>query len=706
MVPSRHVLCILASITVTSVHGANWQVSEICIKNSANVGVHFAVKDVTTGNTTPDSGEVKLKGGFECVKLSQLSGIKDGHHLLTSIKADGGISKDVNTYVLYKAASTYAATYTCKGLNGNLYSCELDGYSSCDDVPNTAGSDWNLKTLVNLSDFGGHWKNWFESVKTCDPLLFPKDDNDLKAYLKYAHSKGYKVRVTGATHTGSGVVDTEKNKNTLVISLGRYHLPQDNTWCQNGDYCLDTTKGTVLANAGRSWLDLYQYIRPLGWFCPTQTAGYFFTLAGTVLGTVHGGAYGKSFLHAYVKRMRVMLWDGSVKIIEGDDVFHWRSSYGMLGILTAIELDVIKRDSFEIYHKMSDYQPWDEEHFWKFVAEDAEANLDLSFFPGSKSFNMTKQGVYGEYFLDFLTDNSPNGTASRGYFRTGGVLWKTPANPKVHKTEKQLREAYARSEEAQGSMREDGCSKVDVVNQFLKWADLDHLTNEAAVANLLIDFNYVGQEAFVEEAELTTNDGFWVAGAPNVNIAALFVPIENAFEAFDFVRSMARARHYGHNEDCYRFNDPLEYRFVEVGNESALQIVAPGRYVVSEVLGFIDAAPGKDSWQRAYAEIECEWLTKLKGKPHLMKLHSFGDDDGDGVIAPFQACRVCEYLSDVQKQEFEKVRKHWDPHGLFAGGFAYDVLLKPCPAHCAKRPACSPRGKPDCGGKVNSVEFV
>jgi hypothetical protein len=277
----------------------------------------------------------------------------------------------------------------------------------------------------------------------------------------------------------------------------------------------------------------------------------------------------------------------------------------------------------------------------------------------------------------------------------------------VHKTEEELREAYAEKVDSIGSMREDGCQKVDVLNSFLKWANVDHLTNSAAIANLLINFNYLGQDTFVAEAESSVNDGFWVGGAPDVNIAALFVPIENSFEAFDYVREMVRARHYGHNENCYRFNDPVELRFVEVGNESALQIIPPGRYVVSEILGFIDAAPGKDSWQRAYGEIECEWAAKYKGKPHLMKLHSFGDDDGDGNVEPLQPCLACTYFTEAQKDAFEKVRKQYDPHGLFAGGYAFNVMLQPCPENCPQRPSCSPKGKPDCGGQTAvNVQYV
>jgi len=343
-----------------------------------------------------------------------------------------------------------------------------------------------------------------------------------------------------------------------------------------------------------------------------------------------------------------------------------------------------------MYTKTSSYQDWNEQNFWKFVGKDAEADLDLSFFPGSKSYNMTREGIYGEYFLDFLTD-----ATGHAKFRTQGVLWKSPSNPSVHKTEDELRKAYEKSEESAGIIREQGGSKINILNDVLHDVPL---TNTAAAANLLMEANFLGQDRYVKTASKTVNDGYWVEGAPNVNIAAYFVPIDNSFEAFDYVRSQVRARHYGKDSQCFKFNNPVQYRFVEVTDDSLLQIVPPGRYVVSEILGFVDAAPKGDSWQRAYAEIECDWTTRLGGKPHLMKLHSFGLDQY-GNMQPNQPCNSCKHFTHKQKYEFETVRSRYDPHGMFATGSAYNVLLQPCPNHCpaAETRSCPVAGTPDCG---------
>eukprot|EP00927_Polykrikos_kofoidii_P000139 TRINITY_DN10055_c0_g1_i1.p1 TRINITY_DN10055_c0_g1~~TRINITY_DN10055_c0_g1_i1.p1 ORF type:complete len:799 (+),score=106.42 TRINITY_DN10055_c0_g1_i1:78-2474(+) len=672
---------------------AEMEARRICVKNFALLVMSWQAKDLTTGESSDWSSHM-VTDQTNCIDLSILAGIQTGHRVSGSVAMVLGDTYDLATPVIYNPQSTHTAVYTCSGTTV-AYTCTLDDFDHCDASENhTAATDWALKSLVTGSEFGGRWQNWFNNVQTCNPLFFPKNDAEIRSYLSYAKEKGYKVRVTGATHSAPGLVDDESTPGetkTVVISLGRYEL-NDATWCANGDFCLDKLQKLVRSNAGRSWLDLYAFMRPSGWFIPTQTAGYFFSIAGCLLGTVHGGAYGQTFVHGYVRRMRVMLWDGSVQVLAGDDLHAWRNSYGLLGILTAVEMDVVHRHTFEMYTKISDYQPWDEKHFWQFVAEDSEANLDLSFFAGSKNFSMTKEGIYGEYFVDFLTDSS--GAAK---FRTQGVLWKTPVNPKVTLTEQEMKDAYASKVKDIGTMREDGASKIPFLNDFLSWSGIQAMSNSPFVANRLIDFNYLGQDNFVSKASSSVNDGYWVGGAPNVNIAAFFLPIENSFAAFDYARSMVRARHYGGNEACYRHNNPLEFRFVQVSNVSLLSIVPPGSYVVSEVLGFTDAAPGTDSWQRAYAEIECEWITNLGGAPHIMKLHSFGED-ADGSMKAFDPCVACKIFTDKQKRVFEETRKRYDPHDLFASGFAYDVMLKACPSHCSSRTrSCPPRGQPDCG---------
>jgi hypothetical protein len=120
---------------------------------------------------------------------------------------------------------------------------------------------------------------------------------------------------------------------------------------------------------GATYLDLYARNRPDGYFLPTQTAGWFFSLGGTIANSVHGGVFEGGYLqscpscnplrdwltwlaharrltHAYAdaKSMQVMFANGTVATLEEEaDLKMWRNSFGLLGIITAVEMQLVQR---------------------------------------------------------------------------------------------------------------------------------------------------------------------------------------------------------------------------------------------------------------------------------------------------------------------------------------------------------------------------
>merc|ERR1740121_2608539 len=116
-------------------------------------------------------------------------------------------------------------------------------------------------------------------------------------------------------------------------------------------------------------------IRPLNYFLPTQTAGPVFQLGGLVANCVHGGLYRRGFLHQYVRRMRVMMHDGTIRVIEEDaDLMFWRNSYGLLGFILSLEFDLDYRPKFQAYFKKQEVN-WNEEDFWTFLKQEAHADI-------------------------------------------------------------------------------------------------------------------------------------------------------------------------------------------------------------------------------------------------------------------------------------------------------------------------------------------
>ena len=175
------------------------------------------------------------------------------------------------------------------------------------------------------------FRTWGRVVRSHHPVVFPTNDAELKSILLKARRGGCKVRSSGSTHSTAGLVAEASSQSVIVVSLDSY-----------------TPSGTsVKVPGGLTQLELYSYIRPRHYFLPTQTAGALFTIPGMVGSFVHGGTFKDGPIHNHVKAMRVMLWDGTIAVIDNeDDLRYWRNSCGLLGIITAVELTVEKRTNF------------------------------------------------------------------------------------------------------------------------------------------------------------------------------------------------------------------------------------------------------------------------------------------------------------------------------------------------------------------------
>ena len=82
---------------------------------------------------------------------------------------------------------------------------------------------------------------------------------------------------------------------------------------------------------------------PSGFVLRERPPLQFFTVGGLVSNMVHGGSNTGGFVHQDVTMLLVMLSDGSVQEVEGDDLSYWRYNlvYSLLGdpILFSIKLN-------------------------------------------------------------------------------------------------------------------------------------------------------------------------------------------------------------------------------------------------------------------------------------------------------------------------------------------------------------------------------
>jgi len=216
--------------------------------------------------------------------------------------------------------------------------CSDGGYDEVDDLVFAVANYCTIRVADQMG-----WANWFGEIETFSPVFRIKTDEELQKIIKISRkvvdSNGNrcKIRVTGAGHTEDGLVMQREEPNVVIISLVD-HLPDDQTWRPSAD----PETGLVRLLSGMSWYDAVVLYRPLGLVQRERAGGRFFSVGGVIANPVHGGSKSGGFIHSDVTKMLVMTSDAKMHEIEGDELNYWRSSAGQLGVIIAVEMQLIR----------------------------------------------------------------------------------------------------------------------------------------------------------------------------------------------------------------------------------------------------------------------------------------------------------------------------------------------------------------------------
>merc|ERR1719414_134646 len=97
------------------------------------------------------------------------------------------------------------------------------------------------------------------------------------------------------------------------------------------------------------------------------------------------------------------------------------------------------------------------------------------------------------------------------------------------------------------------------------------------------------------------------------------------------LRKMVRERNgqaTWQNASGFSWNQPAEFRFMQVTDSAVLSPVPPGLWFVSEILAFPDAAATDQEWKKAFKE-------------------------ADGFLEVFHQSKVCTVYSSEKKEAFK-----------------------------------------------------
>jgi hypothetical protein len=554
----------------------------------------------------------------------------------------------------------------------------------CHEDPRNAGTAFADPQLLNPEAGAsfqamswGTFRNWADHLDTCAPWVMPKDDAALKNLLSFARDRGYKVRISGAGHSAGGIVTDGENNQVLVLSLAEYTAQGE--WEFRTRHMPD---GSVRAkvNAGWTQAHLYQKVRPHGYFLPAQTAGYFFSLGGIVANSVHGGAYNQGFVHSYVTGMRVMTYDGDIKVIDTEEELrYWRCSFGLLGIILGIEFQLEKRDHLQMYTLSKKMDSWSPDEFWKFIKQDAEADIPLDVVSNGGSVG-TRKSWNGEYFVDFINGGETpkvavyaqkaNSSVDHDFDGGLGIPENIDSNYK-DLMEKRVTDDWHGAMSWGEAARRDGAPPIKIagvdVNDFLRTA------KKLSLARMMSQQAMVNIPRLAGNLRKKVNDGFFLTQSPAALAAAYFVHPSKAFEAMDYLRTV-QLESLGSKD--FVWNLPGEFRFINVKDSAVLQPIPKGLWFNAQMISFADLAKNDQAWKRDFKKVEDYWVNSLNAQPHMGKLFGFGMA-ADGDVEPFADSYSCTIYAEQQKASFSAYRQLMDPEGLFATGLGMKFLA-PC----------------------------
>ncbi|KAJ1569411.1 hypothetical protein HK096_003192 [Nowakowskiella sp. JEL0078] len=516
------------------------------------------------------------------------------------------------------------------------------------EIKQKTGGNFSVGPFTSNTSFS----NWSQTVVSKTPVLFPESDADLLKILDEADANGLKVRVVGTAHSFDGIVSQTWEENVVILSLAKYQPPAE--WKE----VLNEPLLTVRMGAGQTFLDLMSFARPKGYVMVTQTAGWFFSLAGVLMNpSVHGATFHEDRLTSILVAVRVMLADGSIKVIDTEEEMkYWRGSLGLLGIVTAVEVRMRKDEGIAMSYTEKKMVPWTEKVVMEYINE-VERTVDAA-----EWFFDPYNDVMCAFTINFKSDNGDDG-------------FKPEDSEKFYvdilKKHKGL------------NMPTDPEELIPtMLTMFAKFKE--SLDQKDFSKDFTWVSNFAAKNLWNENYANGPRDGYYVD--PNTifryrNLGTLIPCLQTStvFNTLNITRKILKLA-YSNKHSVWAPPIPIEFRYVDVKKDILkFEYLEPKRYFSIEVFNFFHKDINVNKNGQVFLELESEWR---KIHPGQSKIH-FGKEwgfvkDEKGVIEPFKNEEIIDSVYTPEtKILFLAKMKEYDPNGLFSAGEGARFLGKP-----------------------------
>jgi hypothetical protein len=530
---------------------------------------------------------------------------------------------------------------------------------------------------------------WLTSVTTKSPVLYPRTDDDLRYILQQAYRYGCKVRVVGAGHSETGVVQQKDDGNGhIIVNLSQFEntSPWSGTVVPGGSVW-DAAAAAVVAapsaaptppsayiSAGASFLDLMALARPRGLVMPTQTAGFFFSIGGVVLNpSVHGGSFGQGRMNSLVMSLRVMLANGTATTIsDATEVVAWRGSLGLLGIVTGVQLQLRQDTGFYMdsltvnFDGLTPNSDGSVQTWSKQTVESHLNNVTRSYGSAEWFFNPFNNQIQVE-----VTDFSK--APGFDYAATGASYYAP------------LQATYAGSNSlaVTGARVSAGNAVFGVIISPNTLINLNRLvmtvgyktTADAVATNSAQarDGYYLPPDSLIKFNQLYS----WVKC---VDAAGANTDCHSCGTTFKMVDATRTWMHniIAKSSSTWFPTLPIEWRYVDVtAGTQLLEHLTPGRWIAMEIVNAWDATV-EQAHLPYFLQLEQLWKASAPGPVAIHHGKSWGLDYSSYSATtpfPFQNQTVISsiYSTAIKSTWISKMRQY-DPSGIFSSGAALQML--------------------------------
>ena len=500
---------------------------------------------------------------------------------------------------------------------------------------------------------------WYDQTFTNSPVLFPTNDEELCTIVSTAKTNGCKVRVRGAGHSEDGLVmqklDELGDADIVVVHLKDYtptDIANDGSTGASWNGVLLEEQSTAKVPTGWSTLELMGLIRPLGYLTRTNTAGRIFSVGGAYLNpSVNGNVIEESRYAAQVQSVRTMDADCNVNVYSGQDVKDWRGSAGLLGIVTAVEIDVIQDSGLTMTRSALSTRSYDKSAVRSWIEEEY-SNHD-----GVELLYWVYEDVIDALEVDY----------------NGGIPL-TPSSTRAYYEEEMRKKPDASYSGGDAS----GLVQFSEVFAGIIAMDknLGHLVQKIARDT---------QNSLFDKAAQIPRDGYFLEPdqVPNFNVITSNIKcatdcVDESTEILDISRQFLQ-QVVNYSSSKWYPNLPLEWRVYTVQpDEMTLEHLEPGKYVSFDLLTLRVGSDGLSS-SRFLMALQEKWYKMYPdaaihhGKGYgYQNLAGYGSSE-DAVQYQNNAILDSVYNESV-RVAFQEKMKLYDPTGTFAAWIIHETL--------------------------------